>query len=103
MWRKTTDIAHVRSGRTRTPYVLAKSFESRRVQDLALVGDSKRCNFAPITGPIIGRRGSAMIIKLGGEKKIEIDSWELSKIISLITTVSMAFVEASKNKNQKKL
>lgn len=43
-----------------------------------------------------------MIIKLGGDKKIEIDSWELSKIIGVITTVSMAFVEASKNKNQKK-
>lgn len=44
-----------------------------------------------------------MIIKLGGDKRIEIDSWELSKIISVITTVSMAFVEASKNKNSKKL
>ena len=41
-----------------------------------------------------------MIIKLGGDKRIEIDSWELSKIISVITTVSMAFVEASKNKNR---
>lgn len=44
-----------------------------------------------------------MIIRLGGDKKIEIDSWELSKIISLITTISMAFVEASKNKNSKKI
>lgn len=44
-----------------------------------------------------------MIIKLGGDKRIEIDSWELSKIIGVITTVSMAFVEASKNKNTKKL
>ena len=44
---------------------------------------------------------SAMIIKLGGDKRIEIDSWELSKIISVITTVSMAFVEASKNKSKK--
>ena len=43
-----------------------------------------------------------MIIKLGNDKKIEIDSWELSKIISVITTISMAMVEASKNKNQKK-
>lgn len=43
-----------------------------------------------------------MIIRLGGDKKIEIDSWELSKIISVITTISMAMVEASKNKNQKK-
>lgn len=42
-----------------------------------------------------------MIIKLGGDKKIEIDSWELSKIISVITTISMAFVEASKNKSKK--
>ena len=42
-----------------------------------------------------------MIIKLGDDKKIEIDSWELSKIISLITTISMAFVEASKNKSKK--
>lgn len=44
-----------------------------------------------------------MIIRLGGDKRIEIDSWELSKIIGVITTVSMAIVEASKNKNQKKL
>ena len=43
-----------------------------------------------------------MIIKLGGDKKIEIDSWELSKIISLIASVSVAFAEASKYKNQKK-
>lgn len=43
-----------------------------------------------------------MIIKLGGDKRIEIDSWELSKIIGVITTISMAFAEASKNKNQKK-
>lgn len=42
-----------------------------------------------------------MIIKLGGDKKIEIDSWELSKIISVVTTISMAFVEASKNKSKK--
>lgn len=42
-----------------------------------------------------------MIIKLGGDKKIEIDSWELSKIIGVITTVSMAIVEASKNKSKK--
>lgn len=42
-----------------------------------------------------------MIIRLGGDKRIEIDSWELSKIIGVITTVSMAIVEASK-KNQKK-
>ena len=40
-----------------------------------------------------------MIIRLGGDKRIEIDSWELSKIISVITTVTMAMVEASKNKN----
>ena len=44
-----------------------------------------------------------MIIKLGNDKRIEIDSWELSKIISVITTVSMAFVEVSKNKNSKKI
>lgn len=43
-----------------------------------------------------------MIIKLGGDKKIEIDSWELSKIIGVITTISTAVVEASKNKHQKK-
>ena len=43
-----------------------------------------------------------MIIKLGGDKRIEIDSWELSKIIGVITTISMAVVEASKNKHQKK-
>lgn len=42
-----------------------------------------------------------MIIKLGGDKKIEIDSWELSKIISVVTTISMAIVEASKNKSKK--
>ncbi len=42
-----------------------------------------------------------MIIKLGGDKKIEIDSWELSKIISVITTVSVAIVEASKNKSKR--
>lgn len=42
-----------------------------------------------------------MIIKLGGDKRIEIDSWELSKIIGVITTISMAFVEASKNKSKK--
>lgn len=42
-----------------------------------------------------------MIIKLGGDKKIEIDSWELSKIIGVITTVTMAFVEASKNKSKR--
>ena len=41
-----------------------------------------------------------MIIKLGGDKRIEIDSWELSKIISVITTVAMAFAESSKNKHQ---
>ena len=41
-----------------------------------------------------------MIIKLGGDKKIEIDSWELSKIISVITTISMAIVEASKYKSK---
>lgn len=42
-----------------------------------------------------------MIIKLGGDKRIEIDSWELSKIISVITTISMAMVEASKNKSKR--
>ena len=42
-----------------------------------------------------------MIIKLGGDKRIEIDSWELSKIIGVITTVTMAFVEASKNKSKR--
>lgn len=42
-----------------------------------------------------------MIIKLGGDKKIEIDSWELSKIISVITTISMAIAETSKNKSKK--
>jgi hypothetical protein len=42
-----------------------------------------------------------MIIRLGGDKRIELDSWELSKIISVITTVSMAMVEASKNKQKK--
>ena len=42
-----------------------------------------------------------MIIRLGGDKRIEIDSWELSKIISVITTVSMALVEASKVKSKK--
>lgn len=42
-----------------------------------------------------------MIIRLGGDKRIEIDSWELSKIISVITTVSMALVEASKAKSNK--
>lgn len=43
-----------------------------------------------------------MIIRLGGDKRIEIDSWELSKIIGVITTVTMAIAESSKNKNQKK-
>ena len=42
-----------------------------------------------------------MIIKLGGDKRIEIDSWELSKIISVITTISMAMVEASKHKSKR--
>ena len=42
-----------------------------------------------------------MIIKLGGDKKIEIDSWELSKIIGVITTISVAIVEASKNRSKK--
>ena len=42
-----------------------------------------------------------MIIKLGGDKRIEIDSWELSKLISVVTTISMAIVEASKNKSKK--
>ena len=41
-----------------------------------------------------------MIIKLGGDKKIEIDSWELSKIISVISTIAMAFAEASKKKSK---
>lgn len=44
-----------------------------------------------------------MIIKLGNDKRIEIDSWELSKIMSIITTLSLAIVEASKNKSSKKL
>lgn len=42
-----------------------------------------------------------MIIRLGGDKKIEIDSWELSKILSVISSVAVAFAEASK-RNQKK-
>jgi hypothetical protein len=43
-----------------------------------------------------------MIIKLGGDKKIEVDSWELSKILGVITTIAMAFAESSKNKNRYK-
>lgn len=44
-----------------------------------------------------------MIIRLGNDKRIEIDSWELSKIITVISTVAVAFAEASKSKNSKKL
>ena len=43
-----------------------------------------------------------MIIKLGGDKRIEIDSWELSKIISLVSTIAMAFAESSKKNQIKK-
>ena len=42
-----------------------------------------------------------MIIRLGNDKRIEIDSWELSKIISVISTIAMVFAEASKNKTKK--
>ena len=42
-----------------------------------------------------------MIIKLGGDKKIEIDSWELSKLVTVVTTIAMAITEASKNKSKK--
>jgi hypothetical protein len=42
-----------------------------------------------------------MIIKLGGDKKIEIDSWELSKLVTVVTMIAMAITEASKNKSKK--
>jgi len=43
-----------------------------------------------------------MIIKLGKDKQIEIDSWDLSKILSTITAVSAAIAEASKCKSNRK-
>lgn len=39
-----------------------------------------------------------MIIKLGKDKQIEIDSWDLAKILSTITAVSAAIAESSKYK-----
>lgn len=42
-----------------------------------------------------------MIIKLGGDKEIKLDAWELSKIISVISTVAMVIAEASKNKSKR--
>lgn len=43
-----------------------------------------------------------MIIKLGKDKQIEIDSWVLAKILSTITAVSAAITEASKYKSIRK-
>ena len=40
-----------------------------------------------------------MIIKLGKDTQIEIDSWDLAKILSTITAISAAFAEASKYKS----
>ena len=40
-----------------------------------------------------------MIIRLGKDKTIEIDSWDLAKILSTIASVSAAFAEASKYKS----
>ena len=43
-----------------------------------------------------------MIIKLGKDKQIEIDSWDLAKILSTITAISVAIAEASKYKSNYK-
>ena len=42
-----------------------------------------------------------MIIKLGKDREIKIDSWDLAKILSTITAVSAAFAEASKYKSNR--
>ena len=43
-----------------------------------------------------------MIIKFGKDKQIEIDSWDLAKILSTITAVSAAITEASKHRSNRK-
>ena len=43
-----------------------------------------------------------MVIKFGKDKQIEIDSWDLQKILSVITAVSAAIAEASKYKSIRK-
>lgn len=43
-----------------------------------------------------------MIIKFGKDRQIEIDSWDLAKILSTITAVSAAIAEASKYKTIRK-
>ena len=43
-----------------------------------------------------------MIIKFGKDKQIEIDSWDLAKVLSTITAVSAAIAEASKYKSIRK-
>lgn len=43
-----------------------------------------------------------MIIKLGKDKQIEIDSYDLAKILSTIAAVSAAITEASKYKSIRK-
>ena len=43
-----------------------------------------------------------MIIKFGKDKHIEIDSWDLAKVLSTITAVSAAIAKASKYKSIRK-
>lgn len=43
-----------------------------------------------------------MVIKLGKDKEIKIDSWDLAKVLSTITAVAAAFAEASKYKSDRK-
>ena len=49
-----------------------------------------------------GKERTVMIIKLGKDKQIEIDSYDLAKILSTIVAVSAAITEASKYKSIRK-